>query len=77
VSAEKVFRMVLTPNAGDGNKVAVDAKIDAFLKKHFLQYQKYFAHPLEGQKDDPYVHFSHLVEDEQRDDLTFLVVRRK
>jgi HAMP domain-containing protein len=77
VSAEKVFRMVLDPTAGDGNKVEVDAKIDAFLKKHFIQYQRYFAHRLEGQPDDAYVQFSHLVEDEQRDDLTILVVRRK
>lgn len=77
VSAEKLFRLVLTPKAGDGNKVAIDAKIDAFLKKYFLQYQKYFAHRLEGRPDDPYVHFSHLEEDEQRDDLTILVMRRK
>ena len=77
VSAEKVFRMVLSPTAGENNRVAVDAKIDAFLKKHFLQYERYFSHRLEAQPDDPYVHFSHLVEDEQRDDLTILVVRRK
>jgi HAMP domain-containing protein len=77
VSAEKVFRMVLDPKAGDGNTVRVDAKIDAFLKKHFLQYERYFSHRIEGQPDEPYVHFSHLVEDEQRDDLTILVVRRK
>jgi hypothetical protein len=77
VSAEKLFRLVLAPTAGDGNRVSVDAKIDAFLKKHFLQYARYFSHRVEGQPDDPYAHFSHLLEDEQRDDLTILVVRRK
>ncbi|HYW84322.1 MAG TPA: hypothetical protein VFB30_13755, partial [Spirochaetia bacterium] len=77
VSAEKLFRLVLAPSAGDGNRVSVDAKIDAFLKKHFLQYERYFSHKLEAQPDDPYAHFSHLLEDEQRDDLTILVVRRK
>lgn len=77
VSAEKLFRLVLAPTAGDGNRVLVDAKIDAFLKKHFLQYERYFSHRVEGQSDDPYAHFSHLLEDEQRDDLTILVVRRK
>ena len=77
VSAEKLFRLVRAPSAGDGNRVLVDAKIDAFLKKHFLQYERYFAHRLEAQQDDPYAHFSHLLEDEQRDDLTILVVRRK
>jgi len=77
VSAEKLFRLVRAPTAGDGNKVAVDGKIDTFLKKHFLQYERYFSHRLEGQPDDPYAHFSHLIEDEQRDDLTILVVRRK
>ncbi|MFI5367581.1 MAG: SpoIIE family protein phosphatase, partial [Spirochaetia bacterium] len=77
VSAEKLFRLVLAASAGDGNRVSVDAKIDAFLKKHFLQYERYFSHKLEAQPDDPYAHFSHLLEDEQRDDLTILVVRRK
>ena len=77
VSAEKLFRLVPAPSAGDGNRVSVDAKIDAFLKTHFLQYERYFSHKLEGQPDDPYAHFSHLLEDEQRDDLTILVVRRK
>jgi hypothetical protein len=77
VSAEKLFRLVANPKAGEGNRVAVDAKIDAFLKKHFIQYAAYFAHRLEGQEGDPYVHFSHVEEDEQRDDLTILVMRRK
>jgi hypothetical protein len=77
VSAEKVYRMVPDPKAGEGNIVEVDAKIDAFLKKHFLQYERYFAHRVEGQAAGPYVKFSHLIEDEQKDDLTILAVRRK
>ncbi len=77
VSAEKLFRLVANPKAGDGDRVVVDAKIDAFLAKHFVQYPAYFAHRLEGQPGDAYVHFSHLMEDEQRDDLTILVMRRK
>jgi hypothetical protein len=77
MSAEKLFRIVPTPTAGEGSRVLVDAKIDAFLRKHFVQYERYFSHRVEGQPDDPYVQFSHLEEDEQRDDLTLMVVRRK
>ena len=78
VSVEKVFRMYPDPSAGANDVVVVDRKIDEFLKEHFLQYENYFHHPIEGQTDqEEYVRFSHIKEDNQYDDLTVLGIRKK
>ncbi|MCF7914690.1 MAG: SpoIIE family protein phosphatase [Spirochaetaceae bacterium] len=78
VSVEKVFRMYPDPSAGANDVVVVDRKIDEFLQAHFLQYENYFHHPIEGQTDqEEYVRFSHIKEDQQYDDLTVLGIRKK
>jgi hypothetical protein len=77
IAVEKVYRLIPDPHAGEGSRVLVDTNVDAFLQKHFAQYKKYFAHPLAAQQDPGYVAFSHAREDDQYDDLTILVVRRK
>jgi hypothetical protein len=74
---EKVYRLVADPQAGEESKVAVDEKVNAFLKNHFLQYPRYFSHAIDGRGGGGSVTFSHLREDEQYDDLTILVIRRK
>ncbi len=76
VAVEKVFRTIADPRAGAEQKVVVDAKIDAFLKEHFVQYQQYFSHRVDGPPGAA-VTFTNLKEDEQYDDLTILVIRRK
>jgi hypothetical protein len=76
VAVEKVFRLVPDPHAGAERKIVVDYKVDAFLKQHFLQYPRYFSHRV----DEPAgasVTFTNIGEDEQYDDLTILVIRRK
>ena len=78
VAIEKVFRMYPDPSAGPQDVVVVDQKIAKFLKKHFLQYESYFHHPVEEKNDQPeYMHFSHVKEDEQYDDLTVLGIMKK
>ena len=77
VAVEKVYRMIPDPNAGLQNRVMVDAKVAEFLNQHFVQYASYFSHPVEGQQIPGYVTFTHAREDEQYDDLTLLVIRRK
>jgi hypothetical protein len=77
IAVEKIYRMVPDPAAGEASRVAVDAKVDTFLQQHFLQYRKYFSHPAETQSVPGYVTFTHAHEDEQYDDLTILVLRRK
>ena len=77
VSVEKVFRVVPDPKAGEKDHVNVDALVETFLKGHFLQYNRYFAHRPEGQNGTASVTFTHIREDEQYDDLTILVMRRK
>ena len=69
--------MIPDPNAGLQNRVMVDAKVTEFLKQSFVQYARYFSHPVEGQQVPGYVTFTHAREDEQYDDLTLLVIRRK
>jgi hypothetical protein len=76
VSAEKVFRMYKNPNAGDETRVLVDRKVDAFLKKHFLQYNKYCSRTASAETPG-YLYYLGVAEDEQYDDLTILGVRRK
>jgi hypothetical protein len=77
VAVEKVYRMIPDPNAGLQSRVNVDAKVAEFLNQHFVQYASYFSHPVEGQQIPGYVTFTHAREDEQYDDLTLLVIRRK
>jgi hypothetical protein len=77
VAVEKVFRLIRHPQAGAQNKVKVDQQVDGFLKKYFRQYPAYFSHPLEAKPGEQSIEFTHLMEDEQFDDLTLLVMRRK
>jgi hypothetical protein len=76
VSAEKIFRMYKNPHDGDEARVLVDRKVDAFLKKHFLQYGKYAARTTPAETPG-YLYYLGVQEDEQYDDLTILGVRRK
>ncbi|HVP18167.1 MAG TPA: SpoIIE family protein phosphatase, partial [Spirochaetia bacterium] len=77
VAVEKVYRQIPDPSAGPESRVHVYEQVDAFLRKTFLQYASYFSHPVEGQQSPGYLTFTHAKEDEQYDDLTLLVIRRK
>ena len=82
MAAEKVFRLLRDPSAGEHDRVRVDANIHAFLQKHFSLYNLYFGHEIPLEKTemperDEYVWFSHLREESQGDDLTILAIRRK
>ncbi|MDR1470837.1 MAG: SpoIIE family protein phosphatase [Spirochaetaceae bacterium] len=76
VCAEKVFRMYKNPRAGNEARVLVDQKVDAFLKKHFIQYAKYCSRTAPAETPG-YLYYLGVQEDEQYDDLTILGVRRK
>lgn len=91
IAAEKIFRIFPDPAAGPKNRIRIDSMLDDFLQKHFVQYKQYFSRPVaEESGSDPdsedrggsagelqYRTYSHIREDEQYDDLTVLVVRRK
>ena len=77
VAVEKLFRLYHGPDIGAGNKVLVDEKVDEFMKKHFLQYPAYFPHRQEERQAPGSVTYTHLQEDDQYDDLTILVLRKK
>ncbi|TVQ27083.1 MAG: HAMP domain-containing protein [Spirochaetaceae bacterium] len=84
MAAEKVFRLTPDPKNRSEQPVRVDRKIDDFLRDHFSEYRRYFAHPVpDDRRPDAkdlrseYVYYTNLFEEVQSDDLTILVVRRK
>jgi hypothetical protein len=77
VAVDRVYRMVPNPRLGPENRITIETKIIDFLKDHFLQYPRYFSHRLEGEKESTNITFTHALEDNQSDDLTILVLRRK
>jgi serine phosphatase RsbU (regulator of sigma subunit) len=77
IAAEKMFRCYRHPRATEANRVLVDKKIDAFLKSHFLQYEKYCSRTKECLGNNSYIYYTHLLEDAQYDDLSILGIKRK
>ena len=77
ISVEKMFRCYYDPIATKEDKVLVDKIVDAFLKKHFLQYRNYCSFTSENPAKPAYMYYTHVMEDEQYDDLTILGLKRK
>ncbi|GMO45368.1 MAG: SpoIIE family protein phosphatase [Termitinemataceae bacterium] len=77
VSVEKVFRMYKPSGAGDESKVLVDAKIDSFLQKHFVEYKTLMPNSVPSAANPAYLNYLGVKEDDQYDDLTILGVCRK
>jgi len=77
VAVEKIFRCYYDSGAVRGEWAMVEKRVDAFLKNHFIQYDKYCAETCEYPDNDLYIYYTHLREDEQYDDLTILGVKRK
>jgi len=76
VSVEKIFRCYKPVNAEEDSRVLVDKKVDEFLKNHFLQYRRYCLNTREYPENPAYMYYTHLMEDEQYDDLTILGIKR-
>ncbi len=78
-AVEKFFRIVPDPTATPEDKVIIDTLIDDLLQKCWKQYGKYCglktAHP--DPKKLEYQYYGKLKEDEQYDDLTMMLIRRK
>jgi len=77
VSVEKMFRCYKPENTAEDSRVLVDKKVDEFLKNHFLQYRKYCSYTREFPENPAYMYYTHVMEDEQYDDLTILGIKRK
>ena len=77
VSVEQMFRCYYDPYATSDNRVLVDRSVDAFLKKHFLQYRDYCSFTRESPFNSADMYYTNIMEDEQNDDLTILGVKRK
>jgi hypothetical protein len=59
------------------DRVSVEKNIDAFLKKYFKQFDRYFHSPIHSEEEQPVAVYGRLKEDEQYDDLTILAIRKK
>jgi len=77
VAVEKIFRCYHDSGAARDEWVLIEKKVDAFLKDHFLQYNKYCVETCECSDNDLYIYYTHLREDEPYDDMTILGVKRK
>ena len=77
VAAEKIFRLIPDPECTAEDRIMIDNKVDDFLKNHFDQYREYFKYAVPNEEYSEYTYYTHLKEDEQFDDLTILVIRKK
>ena len=77
VAVEKMFRVFSRPTSGIDDRVQVDSVVDSFLRRHFRQFDRYFAHPIDSGAQSHYRSYSHIDEEEQYDDLTILTIRKK
>ncbi len=87
VAVEKIFRCYKPKNPGKDDVVKIDKVVDDYLAKYFAQYAQYFGAKVstEGGQDRAvalredafYRYYSALQEDEQYDDLTVLMIRKK
>ena len=77
VSVEKMFRCYQSPKATEDNRVLVDMIVDKYLKEHFHQYRNYCSFTKENPGNDAYMYYTHIMEDDQYDDLTILGIKRK
>jgi hypothetical protein len=77
VSIEKVFRIWRVSGTSGTARVIVDKKIDAFLKKHFVEYSTHIWNVEESGENPCYLYYLGISEDEQYDDLTILGIKRK
>ena len=77
VAVEKMFRCYYNPAATEEDTVQVDRIVDAFLKKHFLQYRNYCSFIREDPANSVSMYYTRVMEDEQYDDLAILGLKRK
>lgn len=75
MAVEKIYRLFPDPSAGADDRILLDRKIDAFLQEHFDQYSDYFKYPEDHPDLSDYVYYSHLKEDDQYGDFTFLAIK--
>lgn len=86
VAAEHLFRLYpltvvnadVSKHAQDTNAtVAIDKEIAAFLSATFVDFQAFFGDEVPQPEDEQYRRYRGLYEEDQYDDLTIVVVRKK
>lgn len=74
---DKMFRIYRDSTTDENARIKVDRNIVEILRKHYVQFGDYFSHPVDDDGKSLQITFSHLREDDQFDDLTMLMVRKK
>ena len=77
IGMDRVFRIYKDSTTDENSRIRMDRNVLEILRKHYVQFDEYFSHPVDDDGTSPQITFSHLAEDEQFDDLTLLMVRRK
>jgi hypothetical protein len=78
-AVEKVFRLVPDPQVTNKDQVIIDAKIDAVLSKCWDGYERFCGdvRPNPDIKHAEYLFYGQIKEDDQYDDLTMMIIKRK
>jgi len=87
VAVEKMFRCYKPKTPGKDDVLKVDKVVDDYLARYFEQYEQFFGAKVSNKdgedrasalrEDVSYRYFNAVKEDEQYDDLTVLMIRKK
>ncbi len=77
VSIEKIFRIYEDPSELGLHRVQTDRKIDRFLQKYFLQYNRYCSAKYPHTEYEEYLYYENLNEAPQYDDITILGIKKE
>ncbi len=76
-AVEKIFRIIPNPHLGTEDRIRIDKVVDDFLKDYFNLYTQYFRHRRDSFVNPLYYEYTHLSEENQFDDLAYLIIKRK
>jgi HAMP domain-containing protein len=76
IGLDRMFRVYRDSTTDENSQIQMDRNVLEFLRKHYVEFDRYFTHPLDDDGKAPQIAYTHLAEDEQFDDLTILMVKR-
>ena len=83
MSVEKIFRLIALPprialsDIPAPHHVTVEEKLVQFLSTTYRPFAEWFSTPIHKNSSDLYTRYNGLLEDQQYDDITCLIIRRR